>query len=312
MSTQPGRPRARDMDYDAAARPRYDLQWASKHLGDVLAGAPLTHGERAQVGAIQDLAETAMNLYDGTLERLWTIGAADGHLAEQAEAGTKRPAQAYARPELVAKAFALALDLHNTDTRGPKGAGKPYFAHILAVAATVSTLRDDDTALIVAILHDVAEDHPDDGRTIARIGQEFGAEIAAEVLQLSDPSDVNKVSKTHDEEEWKRRKRAYLAQITFGSDLTHVVKLADALSNISDALVDLRDKGKPSWTSSPKRRWYYLALCEALDARNAAPGYAGLLDIYRRSAGLLDARAPGMLDGGVVAEPPPDDGLARS
>lgn len=54
--------------------------------------------------------------------------------------------------------------------------GEPYITHPLAVATIVAHFGLDETTIVAALLHDVAEDTD---FTLADIEKEFGAEVVA-------------------------------------------------------------------------------------------------------------------------------------
>lgn len=62
---------------------------------------------------------------------------------------------------LVAVAVALATEAHRTDTRPGADGSEPYIHHPLRVAASVRSQGASPEVVAAAVLHDVAEDHPE-------------------------------------------------------------------------------------------------------------------------------------------------------
>ena len=106
--------------------------------------------------------------------------------------------------------------------------GKPYYdTHVVRVATAASrrafagSVPTDETYAIsiVAYLHDVVEDHSDDGYTLEFIREEFGDKIADAVDAV-----------TH------RKDESYLAYVLRAdkNDVAREVKLADLEDNMRD------------------------------------------------------------------------------
>ena len=83
--------------------------------------------------------------------------------------------------ELIERACDVAARCHQGQLRR---SGDPYITHPVAVATILARLDDagevDDQTLCAAILHDTVEDTP---YTLAALGREFGAGIAAMVAE---------------------------------------------------------------------------------------------------------------------------------
>jgi guanosine-3',5'-bis(diphosphate) 3'-pyrophosphohydrolase len=74
---------------------------------------------------------------------------------------------------LIQKAYVLAKHSHGNQKRH---SGDPYFAHPVAVAEIVISLKLDDQSIITALLHDVVEDTE---VSLVEIKENFGNEIAS-------------------------------------------------------------------------------------------------------------------------------------
>lgn len=63
----------------------------------------------------------------------------------------------------VRAAHAIAARAHRDDTRpGPDGAAEPYLRHVERVAEVVEAVGGTPQMVAAALLHDVAEDHPEE------------------------------------------------------------------------------------------------------------------------------------------------------
>ena len=89
-----------------------------------------------------------------------------------------RNAHPKASSELITRAYEVAEAAHEGQMRR---SGEPYITHPLAVATIVAHFGLDETTIVAALLHDVAEDTD---FTLADIEKEFGAEVAALVETL--------------------------------------------------------------------------------------------------------------------------------
>ncbi len=135
------------------------------------------------------------------------------------------------------RALELAYELHAGQTR--KGSGVPYFGHLLGVTSIVIETGSSEDEAIAALLHDAAEDQG--GReTLARIGSEFGDEVAEIVESCGDSLGDPKPP-------WRERKRAYLEHLEEASESALKVSLADKLHNARTIVVDYRDVGEALW-----------------------------------------------------------------
>ncbi len=121
------------------------------------------------------------------------------------------------------KAASFAARAHHGQMRDD--GRTPYFAHAARVAMTVAEVFrcHDPVALAAAMLHDTIEDTPTD---FDDIEEHFGAETAACVAALTKNMTLREGAR---EEDYERRLAA-------GPWQARLVKLADVLDNLSDAL----------------------------------------------------------------------------
>jgi guanosine-3',5'-bis(diphosphate) 3'-pyrophosphohydrolase len=130
----------------------------------------------------------------------------------------------------LAMAFDLAARAHEGQVRRD-GRREPFVSHVADVARRVSlSLAADETTVIAALLHDVAEktDH-----TLEEIRRIFGHEVAGIVAELTDDTSLPKS---------ERSRRQVEAAATM-SDPAKRIKLADKASKMA------------SISSAPPRWW---------------------------------------------------------
>ena len=163
-------------------------------------------------------------------------------------------------------ALAYASSLHRQQRR--KGAGTPYVAHLLAVAAIALENGADEDQAIAALLHDAVEDQGGLPR-LAEIRDCYGDGVAKIVADCTDAVEEPKP-------EWRPRKEAYVASLTHKPARSLAVSLADKTHNASAINADLRQHGLDVWARFTGLRdgtlWYYGALAEAFERH--APGPA--------------------------------------
>ena len=126
--------------------------------------------------------------------------------------------------ELVAKAAEFARLAHESIGQRRKYTNELYIAHPQAVAATVADVTDDPVTIAAAWLHDVVEDTP---ITLEQLTEEFGAEIAALVSDLTNASTETDGGR----QQRKTIDRQHTAQ---ADPRAKTVKLADLIDNLSD------------------------------------------------------------------------------
>jgi GTP pyrophosphokinase len=155
------------------------------------------------------------------------------------------------------EALVYASYLHARQLR--KGAGIPYIAHLLAVAAIVLEAGGSEDEAIAALLHDAVEDQG--GALVLRsIRERFGEPVADIVLGCTDADVFPKP-------EWRARKEAYIAHLATATPAVLLVSSADKLHNARAILADYRVHGESTWDRFHGGRggtlWYYRSLVDA-------------------------------------------------
>lgn len=130
-------------------------------------------------------------------------------------------------------AESFAYVLHAGQRR--KGNGVPYYAHLMAVTATVLDFGGSEDAAIAAMLHDAVEDQGG-SRILREIEARYGKHVAQVVSTVSDSVDPPKPP-------WARRKAAYVTRLTAGSRDAKLVAAADKLHNLRCTVADVREQG---------------------------------------------------------------------
>ena len=133
-----------------------------------------------------------------------------------------------------ALAEAHAFALHTGQRR--KGNGVPYYAHLMAVTATVLDFGGDEDVAIAAMLHDAVEDQGG-ARTAGEIEARYGRRIAEIVLAVSDCVEAPKPP-------WAKRKAAYVARLSASTRDAKLVAAADKLHNLRCTVADVRAQGR--------------------------------------------------------------------
>jgi (p)ppGpp synthase/HD superfamily hydrolase len=153
------------------------------------------------------------------------------------------------------EAFLYAASLHARQRR--KGAGIPYLAHLMSVAALVLEDGGDEEEAIAALLHDSVEDQDAD---LEEIGNRFGAKVARIVSACTD-------SQVKPKPPWEDRKRRYVEHIRQAPPDVVRVSSADKLHNARSILADFRSIGDALWSRFSATRdqtlWYYRSLVTA-------------------------------------------------
>lgn len=170
-----------------------------------------------------------------------------------------------ASPRLTPKfveALAYAAGKHAAQTR--KASEVPYIGHLLSVAGLVIEDGGTEKQAIAALLHDAAEDQGG-SRTLAEIGEKFGADVASIVEECSDTLETPKPP-------WRGRKERYIRHLREASDDAVLVSLADKLDNARAILRDFRAYGDEVWqrftVQDPQLHlWYYRSLLEVFGQR---------------------------------------------
>lgn len=125
---------------------------------------------------------------------------------------------------IITKAAEFAQAAHESIDQRRKYTGEPYIVHPRAVAATVGSVTDDPVTIAAAWLHDVVEDTP---VTIEEVRQEFGADVASLVADLTDVSQLSDGNR-------KERTAIDRKHTSQADPRAKTVKLADVIDNITD------------------------------------------------------------------------------
>ena len=154
------------------------------------------------------------------------------------------------------KAVKMATKLHGKQTR--KGSDISYMGHLLGVTAIVIDDGGSEEEIIAALLHDGPED-AGGKKTLKKIEEEFGTEVAQIVAALSDTFEKEKP-------EWRARKEQYFEHLRGlpDTDLTRKilrVSLADKLHNARSIAIDRITVGEEVWDRFNGKKagslWYY-------------------------------------------------------
>jgi (p)ppGpp synthase/HD superfamily hydrolase len=202
------------------------------------------------------------------------------------------------------QALQYAAEVHEGHTK--KGSDVAYLSHLLSVSALVMENDGDEDEAIAGLLHDSVEDRgdtyrtrcdakPPTGRAALKLDIEklFGARVRDLVMHCTDDEYLpeGKPAQKGSAEEWKTRKKHYLARLATQADTGALrVSCADKLHNARAILVDYETLGEEVWQrfrtqSKADQLWYYRNLAQILGRRAAEVGDAGL----KRLAGQLVA-----------------------
>lgn len=147
----------------------------------------------------------------------------------------------------------FASERHAAQKR--KGAAaEPYVNHLIEVAQLValSSERLDANVVMAGLLHDTIEDT---GTTAEELEQEFGSDVAALVVELTDDKSQPK----------EVRKALQVQNAPHKSVRAQVIKLADKISNLRSLVAS------PPATWSDERKREYLAWAQRVVAGLSAP-----------------------------------------
>lgn len=123
--------------------------------------------------------------------------------------------------ELIRKAYELSQKIHGAQKRKT---GEPYFNHALLVAEFVAEWKLDQTSIIAALLHDVAEDA---NYPLEKIREEFGGDVA---FLVDGVTKLGKVKYRGVERQVENLRKMILA---LSQDIrVIIIKLADRLHNM--------------------------------------------------------------------------------
>ena len=139
---------------------------------------------------------------------------------------------------LVLRAAEFAAVRHRDQRRKGKD-GSPYINHPLALASLLAGCGiEDPVVLASALLHDTVEDTATTPRELA---QEFGSEVAAIVVEVTDDKALPKAE----------RKRMQIEHAAHLSDQAKLVKLADKVCNLRDL-----SHSPPDWPLERRREYF--------------------------------------------------------
>lgn len=141
---------------------------------------------------------------------------------------------------LLLRALDFAARKHR-DQRRKGNHQAPYINHPIEVATLLATVgRVDDVAVLqAAILHDTIEDTD---ATPEEIEREFGAEVRALVLEVTD--DMSMPS--------PQRKRHQVEHAAGLSHRARLIKIADKIANVGD----IARHPPPDWNAERRRNYY--------------------------------------------------------
>lgn len=159
---------------------------------------------------------------------------------------------------------ALAFAAHkHRDQRRKDAVASPYINHPIALANVLANEAgiDDERVLIAAILHDTIEDTETTEQELAR---EFGQEIGALVMEVSDDKNLSKAE----------RKRLQVEHASTISRRAKLVKLADKICNLRDVV------GSPpsGWSLSRKQEYFDWARAVVDGLRGVHPALEHIFD----------------------------------
>jgi len=158
------------------------------------------------------------------------------------------------------EALDYAFRLHAGQMR--KKTGRPYFGHLMGVAALVLQYGGDEDLAIAALLHDAVEDCGGRPR-LEEIRAKYGERVARIVEGCTDSFEEDPKEKRP----WRQRKEEYLAHVRGADADTRLVSAADKLHNVREILMDYRADGEAVWSRFSGGRdsslWYYRALVGA-------------------------------------------------
>ena len=153
---------------------------------------------------------------------------------------------------ILGRALAVARQAHAGQVRDD---GTPYIAHPFRVALSLAKEFDvdDPELLCAALLHDAVEDAAH--LTAAQIEQDFGPRVGHIVQQLTKPSDPTLGR--------AEVNRIYFGRLAQADEDCKLVKLADKLDNLRDAL-NAPDPAKRRRTAEEAQQ-FYLVLAQDLE-----------------------------------------------
>ncbi|HVW82747.1 MAG TPA: HD domain-containing protein [Candidatus Paceibacterota bacterium] len=151
----------------------------------------------------------------------------------------------------IKKAIQFAARKHHDQMR-LEAEPLPYITHLISAALLVAEDGDvPDEVVIATLLHDTLEDTQTNEEELARA---FGSQVLALVKTVTEPKEI---------EDWKERKKRYLAQLTLGSDDALLISMADKIDNIESKLEAYAREGPAllkRFHDQKENEWYHGAV----------------------------------------------------
>ena len=163
---------------------------------------------------------------------------------------------------LLFRALAFAAHKHR-DQRRKDAEASPYINHPIALAEVLAGEGGvaDAEVLAAALLHDTIEDT---ATTEDELRAEFGARIAAMVVEVTDDQQLPKADR-------KRLQIEHAASLSAGAKL---VKLADKICNLRD----VADRPPAKWDLQRRQEYFEWAKKVIDQLRGAHPGLEAAFD----------------------------------
>jgi guanosine-3',5'-bis(diphosphate) 3'-pyrophosphohydrolase len=154
------------------------------------------------------------------------------------------------------------------DQRRKDAEASPYINHPIALATILANEVGiiDPVVICAALLHDTIEDTK---TTAKEIEQQFGHEIAAIVLELTDDKSLKK----------DERKQLQIDHAAHASEKARLVKLADKIANLRDIAAS-PPKG---WDIERQREYFDWATRVVDQMRGTHPALEALFDAAARA-----------------------------
>ncbi len=170
----------------------------------------------------------------------------------------------------IEKAICFITSAFEGQTR--KGSSCPAVFHSLEVGYIAETLTDDESIILAALLHDVAEDAGVDTEELAiRFGKRAAELVSAESEKRVDNEDMRA--------SWLERKRGAIETVKTTKDRgVKIIFLADKLSNLRSLYRAKLELGEHAFDmfhqNDPKMQlWYYRSIAEALTELDGTAAY---------------------------------------
>ena len=138
--------------------------------------------------------------------------------------------------DLINHAFHYAAVHHDGDTR--KQQRIPFITHPAHMALILARYGRDDETIVAALLHDVVEDcgkHSPEHHA-RQIGEKFGATVLADVLAVTNPSELHGAAK----------RAGYIENLKNASERAQWVCAADKIHNARSIISDLKRAADPN------------------------------------------------------------------